>query len=392
VKATLKVGELLSAIKKGSAAIKLNPKEKGVYHGHGIIAVNGDRLGVRAVVSNSSSIDIAKPASLGPLSTDGQCCLSLLKLMRLLSPLGKEKEVEFRYDAPGDLDSVGKVVFKCGKSTWDMSCIDHRLIPSVGASGGKKGLRITKENLKAAISSIAFAANLKDSAFINTNICVSGADGKILFGATDGIRCATKILHTDSTDEVDRFLLPVELTKSAVQFFEKGDIEIFLEDGSVRLQQGGFFVRFALPDASDVKKFPQFEKMVGGKYPFAIRVMRTRLISVIETCKENNFEECLLVFNGDALEATSFDPVNGVNYKSSVSYTGDKLNFEVGVCPIYFYEYLKTVDAEVLHFEFPFNDKKPPHIKVSDGEGTFYLMKTLADLIYLPTDGQDNAD
>ena len=100
MKATLKVGELLSAIKKGSAAIKLNPKEKGVYHGHGIIAVNGDRLGVRAVVSNSSSIDIAKPASLGPLSTDGQCCLSLLKLMRLLSPLGKEKEVEIRNDAP----------------------------------------------------------------------------------------------------------------------------------------------------------------------------------------------------------------------------------------------------------------------------------------------------
>ena len=49
------------------------------------------------------------------------------------------------------------------------------------------------------------------------------------------------------------------------------------------------------------------------------------------------------------------------------------------------------MDAEVLHIEFPFNDKKPPHIKTSDGEESFYLMKSLVDLIYVPTDGQDDA-
>ena len=251
---------------------------------------------------------------------------------------------------------------------------------------GKGTLRfkIPGATLSDAIKNVAFAGNLKDANFVQSNVCISVQDQHIYFGATDDIRMAAFTFDVVDKTEDCRLLIPLDVCAPLFKAFEKGEIEVYSGDGFIGFSQGDHFVRLSLPPESDVDRFPDFESLVTAEQVASIKVMTTRFAEIVNACNDMNKEECLLKIDGDTMHVYAYDSIDGMSYHSSLTCSGDKLNIVLGLCPVYFVDFLKKIDEETLCIVFPQIDGKPNQIKALDGQGRFFVMKALVDLVHVP--------
>lgn len=385
MKATLNTGHLLTIVEKGMASIAIPPKSVAPMSDFGKLAIEKDRIGVKTAHENASSYCIQAVESGEFIEEEGACVVSMPKLRDMLKILSPDSEILIFLKPPDDgEDGFGNVIFKSGKSKWKMPTVHEDTIVDTRRGKGMAVFKSPKAEIAKAFKAVAFAGNVKDANFIQSNVCISAQTDKIFFGATDEVRCAVYDLSVEDPPEPYRFLIPIDAYSSLLKTFDKGDVEICTGDGYVSFWQGQHVVKVSLPSAADVNNFPNFESLVSGPQPARIEVMATRLKDIVSACNKMNKEECLMRIDNYEIDFFAYDSVDGMSYHSSLKHTGDSVKIDMGLCPIYIVDFLSKVTEDTVFIEFPISVGKPNHIKVIDAGGHYFLMKALVDLIHLP--------
>lgn len=384
--AKIVIDKLQSVIEKGMISISIGEKDNASFSDFGRLTVDRNGLAVKACSSQASSL-CSSPLDASEEVVDSiSFCISLPKLTGMLSSLPKDSVVSIEFENVKTDDYIGNLVFSSGKSLWKMPCLHANLVPDINVEEGEECVTVDRDKILEIISLVTFAANMNDAKFTTNNMCISIKDGKMFFGATDDLRCSCFILDCPELTKSNRFLVPIQHFGKIIKSFDKSGITLFSGKGFVRLAQGTYSVRLSLPNEADINSFPAFESLMQKDYPYKLRVMASRLKSMVTACNEMNRDEFLLKIDSENINFYAIDRVGGMTYKSSLPYTGDKVEVCIGVCSMFFVDYLKKNKEETLQIELISNSGKPKLIKLQDGLGSHYIMKALVDIINIPQD------
>jgi len=388
MKGKLLIDKFLDLIEKSSCVLGLSGDDSGKFAEFSRIDFRTKGICVRSVSSIASSMAYYVFNDSGEsIDEDKSISLSSIKLKSMLKNLPKDSFVELIFEDKkdkDDVDSIGTMIFKCGKTSWKMPCCVASLIQEVKVVGGEKCFSIDKDTFLNAFTSVAYAGNISDANFILCNVCVSVLGNNLYFGATDDIRCSTfKVGNTTCLGD-RRFLLPIQFFPKILKPYDKGEVDVFCDKNFVRLNQANFSIKLSLPNGSDSDSFPKFESIVDKAYPFKVNIMASKLRTMISSCVDVNKEECLLKINDDNVNIYSCDNYGKMSYHSNIQSTGDKVNIIMAICSIYFYEFLKKVKEEVVALEFYADSGKIKSIKITDGANQCYIMKALIDISFNP--------
>lgn len=385
MKAKLLSGKLLSIVEKGTVSFATGIDEKDKLSEWGKLALVSGKIGAKSVSRGAASYCLKPVDPSESVEKEGCFAVSIPKLKGLLESLPSDSLVDLEFvENKGD-DSIGTLIFSSGKSLWKLPCNSPNIIADVKIDAGDLCVNIEKEKLLEAVSSISFAANRNDANFTKSNICISVIKECVLFGATDDIRCAVyKVGGINSTIQ-KKILVPATPISKILKSFDNGIIYIYSGNGFVRFSQEGHSIKISLPNEADAESFPPFEDFVFANYPINAKVMMSKFKSMVQSCYKMNSEECLMKIFGDEVMFFAYDNKDGTSYKSSLAATGNTSNLSIGICSTYMIDFLKKVDEEVLQLSFPNNDTgKPPFIMIYDGEGLYYMLTSLMDMVHLP--------
>jgi DNA polymerase III sliding clamp (beta) subunit (PCNA family) len=387
--AKIKIEKLVTVIEKGMMAISLGDKESGSFSDFGRLTINSEEISVRSWAAQANSICSAPLEAGEEVVANVSFSISMPKLLGMLSSLPKDSVVTVTYDGQKTEEYVGNLVFNAGKSSWKMPCLDPKLVAEIKMDEGDLAFAIDRESITDAIGMTAFASNANDAFFTISNICVSIKDKKIYFGATDDVRCASYVVDYPDAAADKRMLIPIHYLNKVIKSFEKGVVSIFSGKSFIRLNQGSHSVKMSLPTEADINRFPAFETLVAKDFPFKLRVMTGRFKSMALACQETNREECLIKIDNNEITFYAVDKTGGMKYKSSIPYTGDKVDVMMGVCSLYLVDYLKKIKEETIQIEFLSGEGKPKFMKIQDAVGSHYIMKALIDLVNVPEDSAE---
>jgi len=381
MKLQIKLDELRSLLTRAIVPLKVDPAIGSSLRGFGRLDVANSRLSA-TVIGPVVACTIGVPLDGSPEDGACACNLEMLADMLAFAPAGEMVDLDFQH-ATGS-GTMGQLHVRVGKSKFKTPCAHPDIFRPVTPEPAAERAEIEKDTLDGAISAVQFASAPNDADNIRSNICLSSHGGKLHAVAMNGIECC--ICEMGPGTGLKTFL-PSKVAKGLSKMLASGTVTLVAGQKNGYLVQDACVIRFPRSPAAE-EKFPDVGRLLAVEHVMPVGVPTERLKDMVGASRHVSKAECLLAVAGGELTFWAKSPLDGSEYRASVScVAGEGDTIEAGMCPDLLGEFLAKVHADSITLEF--NPKKndrgwPWHVKISDGQRLIFFIKTLAVMSVSP--------
>lgn len=235
-------------------------------------------------------------------------------------------------------------------------------------------LRINNALLKSTIKQVATAASTSEMRPVLTGVSFDYNNDSVNLIATDGIRLASKIIHTESTlNSSTKFLIPAKNLYEVSKMLRNDDdaTEIDVVANQVRFTANELQVESALIEGA----FPSITNVIPQSYLSEVLVDTTRLLCAVECVTVLAGESIIrLLATTRALELLSRTAEVGdvQDEVPLMEMSGD--DFSISLNGRFFIDVLRSIDSE--HVRIRFTGKASPVVIIPDSKpsSTLFLI------------------
>ena len=273
------------------------------------------------------------------------------------------------------LDNI-KVLISCGKSEFNLNCMDSSEFPNLNIEEKKEPIILNKNDFKNLISKTSFAVSTQETRPILTGINFKIINDRLECIATDSYRLAKKYVNLDNiiTEDIN-IVIPgknlIELTKIIEDNGKNIEMHVFTNKVLFKFDDTLFQTRVLSGN------FPDVNRLIPESFELEIKANAIEFFNVIDRAALLTSEKDKNIVKFESLETevivSSYSPEIGkVEEKMNVNKNNDN-DIKIAFSSKYMMDAIKTVESEnvVLNFN---NDVQP--IIILDEED-----KTLLQLI-----------
>lgn len=273
------------------------------------------------------------------------------------------------------LDSI-KVLISCGKSEFNLNCMDASEFPNLNMEEKKKPIVLKKDEFKNLINKTFFAVSTQETRPILTgiNFKINGSNLECI--ATDSYRLAKKqVLLNDEVEEDINIVIPgknlLELTKIINDNEENIEMHVFGNKVLFKFDSTLFQTRVLSGT------FPDVNRMIPSNFELEVKANANEFFNVIDRAalltseKDKNIIkfEC----DGNELVVSSNSPEIGrVEERMEVEKNNEN-NIKIAFSSKYMMDAIKTINSKNVLIKFN-NDVQPIIIMDEEDETLLQLI------------------
>lgn len=273
------------------------------------------------------------------------------------------------------LDNI-KVLISCGKSEFNLNCMDASEFPNLNIEEKKKPIILKKDEFKNLINKTFFAVSTQETRPILTgiNFKINGANLECI--ATDSYRLAKKhVLLNDEVEEDINIVIPgknlLELTKIINDNEENMEMHVFGNKVLFKFDNTLFQTRVLSGT------FPDVNRMIPSNFELEVKASANEFFNVIDRAalltseKDKNIIkfEC----DGNELVVSSNSPEIGrVEERMEVEKNNEN-NIKIAFSSKYMMDAIKTINSKNVLIKFN-NDVQPIIIMDEEDETLLQLI------------------
>lgn len=273
------------------------------------------------------------------------------------------------------LDGI-KVLISCGKSEFNLNCMEYDEFPNLNMEEQKDPIIMKKEDFKDLISKTSFAVSTQETRPILTGISFKIKNNMLECISTDSYRLAKKSLKLDKEfKEEIGVVIPgknlIELTKIIEDNDEKLEMHIFNNKVLFKYDNTMFQTRVL------GGTFPDVERLVPSSFELTVKANEGEFYNVIDRAalltseKDKNIVKFEL--NGEELTVSSNSPEIGkVEEKMNVEKNNNQ-NIKIAFSSRFMMDALRTIKSDKVILNFN-GDVKPIIILDEEDENLLQLI------------------
>ncbi len=258
------------------------------------------------------------------------------------------------------LDDI-KVLISCGKSEFNLNCMEYDEFPNLNMEEQKDPIVIKEEDFKDIINKVSFAVSTQETRPILTGINFKIKDDKLECVSTDSYRLAKKTLKIDSNikEEVN-VAIPgknlIELTKILENDKKNIEMHIFSNKVLFKFENTMFQTRVLGGN------FPNVERLIPDTFELVVKLNKNEFYNVIDRAalltseKDKNIVK-FEINDGELLVSSNTPEIGKVEEKMFVEKNTAE-NIKIAFSSRFMMDALRTIKSEDVLLNFN-GDVKP---------------------------------
>ena len=316
------------------SGIKFDLTSQGLY-----LSASDNNISIQSFISEKR---LEKIDSEGSTVIQGKYILEIIRKLD-----GRIVDIEL-------LDGV-KVLITCGKSQFNLNCMDGNEFPNLELEEKKYPIIINKDKFIDLIEKTSFAVSSQETRPILTGINFRIKESKLECISTDSYRLAKKELELEnSLDEEINIVIPgknlIELSKIIEENREKLEMHIFSNKVLFKFDNILFQTRVLSGT------FPDVNRLIPKDFNLEIKVNANEIYSVIDRASllTSDKDKNIIKFeceNNEVIVSSNSPEIGKVEERVEISKNNDN-NIKIAFSSRYMMEALKTVTSKNVLLNF----------------------------------------
>lgn len=332
------------------SGIKFNLTNNGLF-----LSASDNDISIESFIDKD---DLENIDSVGSTVIQGKYILEIIRKLD-----GKIINIEL-------LDGI-KVLISCGKSEFNLNCMDGNEFPNLNLEEQKEPIILNKEDFKNLIAKTSFAVSTQETRPILTGINFSIVQNKLECIATDSYRLAKKnvILDKEVSEEVN-IVIPgknlIELTKIIEDNEKNIEMHIFNNKVLFKFDNILFQTRVLSGD------FPNVNRLIPSSFKLEVKANTNELYNVIDRASllTSEKDKNIIKFeceDNEVVISSNSPEIGKVEEKLEVEKNNDN-NIKIAFSSRYMMDAIKTIESKNIVINF--NTDAEPIIILDEEDDT----------------------